>query len=576
MASLGIALDLGTSGFRAQALDLETGEVLATAITTRHPLPGANVMDHLHFVLDMGAEAARGIVTRAVNRLLRALNIDLDRVARCALCGNPTQLSVFQGLDIRDLAYAGKRLLSRLGVTPPARDAAVLPAASLPGLELPGCCQVFVPPAVRHEVGADALALILRTGMLDRDETALAIDYGTNAEIALVHQGRVLTGSTAAGPALEGQHIACGMLAAPGAVADLEPEAGRHRLFVLDQAMLPLPGALVRLDGEPVDERADAPIDAPRCLGITGTGTIAVIDQGLECGLIRLPRIRTADSALHLGQGLYLTEQDLAEAGKAFGAIRAGMITLCHEAGIELSAIRTAYMAGASGTYVDPLKARRVGLLPPRAERVVQLGNTSLALARELVLAPDRLAELEQLADRLRASHCLFAASKPFAKVFLLEFSHWTEGMPVEHYRRFLTRYGLPDLPSLGPAPAIRRLVQRDIDDLGTMGLTIVPDIGDVVSQCFEGCAACGACVEACPERALVLDPAVACLTLDQARCNGVACRRCERACPLKICDLERFFRSSHACDSQDGERSLEGSSGCLPPFSRVRPERSV
>jgi len=36
----GIALDLGTSGFRAQLIDLETKETLKTVITMGHPLPG--------------------------------------------------------------------------------------------------------------------------------------------------------------------------------------------------------------------------------------------------------------------------------------------------------------------------------------------------------------------------------------------------------------------------------------------------------------------------------------------------------------------------------------------------------
>ena len=55
MPTLGVALDLGTSGFRGQALDLDqNGMIISTAVTTRHPLPGANVMDHLHFAIEIG------------------------------------------------------------------------------------------------------------------------------------------------------------------------------------------------------------------------------------------------------------------------------------------------------------------------------------------------------------------------------------------------------------------------------------------------------------------------------------------------------------------------------------------
>ena len=49
----GIAIDIGTSGIRAQSYDLTTKKTISTAITLRHPLPGANVIDHLHFAIDI-------------------------------------------------------------------------------------------------------------------------------------------------------------------------------------------------------------------------------------------------------------------------------------------------------------------------------------------------------------------------------------------------------------------------------------------------------------------------------------------------------------------------------------------
>ena len=76
-------------------------------------------------------------------------------------------------------------------------------ADEIPGLE-EFDCEVVVPPAIKHEVGADALALIVKSGMLDSDEISIATDYGTNAEMALKVNDIIYTGSAAAGPALEG------------------------------------------------------------------------------------------------------------------------------------------------------------------------------------------------------------------------------------------------------------------------------------------------------------------------------------------------------------------------------------
>ena len=540
MPRLAIAMDIGTSGLRVQAVDLSSREIISTAITTRHPLPGANVIDHIHFALEMGVETAGRIIIQAVNRVIRKLHVHAEKVERFGVCGNPIQLSLFQGIEIRDLAYAGKRKLESLGVVSPKREAVITAARNIPELNLPAGCDVIIPPSVRHEIGADALAMIIQTGMLEKDETSLTTDYGTNAEMALFHEGRVLTGSTAAGPALEGQQITCGMLAVPGAVSDLKSDISCQRLIVLNSEMLPVKGPLVNVsDGSVVDAGF-----GPQPTGITGTGTVALVLQAMESDLILLPRIKTMDGKLHLSEDIFFTEDDLIEAGKAIGSVRAGHITLCREAGIGLDDIRTAYMSGASGTYVDAAKAQKLGMVPSNVKTIFQVGNTSLAMARELVTDYKKLDMMSNLADKLRQHHCMFASSDTFKKVFILELSYWTEGMPVSMYRRFLKKYGFPDLPPAGAVPEIIRTVERDIDDIGQMGLTIIPDIGRKVQVGMKVCTACMNCVEECPENAITIiaetDPAT--VVLDQSLCSGVACRRCERACPEKSFKLNSFF----------------------------------
>jgi uncharacterized 2Fe-2S/4Fe-4S cluster protein (DUF4445 family) len=143
-----------------------------------------------------------------------------------------------------------------LGVIPPKRDAQIVNAKEIRGLDLPLETQVLIPPAVRHEIGADALAMMIQTGMLEKEEIAIVTDYGTNAEMALIAKGSVYTGSTAAGPALEGQQIEDGLWAVPGAICDVgfeplegvtpdiaetlaenQPTGGEFRTHVLDDAM---------------------------------------------------------------------------------------------------------------------------------------------------------------------------------------------------------------------------------------------------------------------------------------------------------------------------------------------------
>ena len=557
MARLGIALDLGTSGFRGQAIDLDqNGLILCTAVTTRHPFPGANVIDHLHFALEVGIDKAHEVIIHAINKVLDNLAVDKAQVVRLAVCGNPIQLSLFQGIEIRDLAYAGKRKLEALGVVPPKRNARIIKALEIPGLALPNQTDVLIPPAVRHEIGADALAMMIQTGMLEKDEISIVTDYGTNAEMALIVKGVVYTGSTAAGPALEGQQIEDGILALPGAISDVQfepdedqadgskgwvagdndkPLRGRLKTYVLDQEMMARLGDTVDPDTGRVDGVGEL-----RAVGITGTGVIALLSQGLKARLIRIPRIDTLDAEIHLPDGLKFTEEDLIEAGKAIGAIRAGHITLCNEAGIRLEDIEIAYMCGASGTYVDAVKALEIGMVPARVKKIYQLGNTSLAMAGDVIKNVDNLWKMQEIADNLRQNHCMFAESKVFEKVYILELSYWTEGMPYQQYQKFLTRYGLPTLVEVADLPEVIRTVKRDIPDLGVMGLTIIPDIGEKKTLVFDGCVGDAKCVVECPENALQMKRSGDNfeITINMALCNGVACRRCERVCSEKSFDL--------------------------------------
>ena len=535
MSEYGIALDLGTSGFRAQAIDLGSGKAISTAITTRHPLPGANVIDHVNFAIDTGADVANMLIMDAVNRLFDLLRIDLAQVSTVAICGNPFQVSLFQNIEIRDLAFAGKNMLKTLGVKPVDRDGDVVTASSL-GLRGMPNASVTIPPAVSHEIGADALAMMLMTGALEQKEPCLVIDYGTNAEMALIVNGEVYTGSAAAGPALEGQQIEKGMLAAPGAISDVRIMENGWESWVLDKEYIPMQGDAV----SPAD---GAVISSGKChgnvKGVTGTGVVAALDCGISTGMIKIPKVLTPDNILHLQGGMYITEADVAEAGKAIGALRAGYLTLMREAGLWVEDVPISFMSGASGLYVDARKAQRIGMVSPGSSRIIQFGNTSLALAKELTTGRLTLDRMREFAKQLRARHCMFATSEDFKNLYSIELSLWTYGMPMSAYNDMLDIYSMPHLPSEPVKAEVERRVARDIPDLGEKGMAVLHDPGMVLTGELKGCIECHKCMKECPERAIAIesgDPPLAVIRSDL--CMGTACRRCELICPSQSISL--------------------------------------
>lgn len=523
---VGIAIDLGTSGFRAQKIDLETEEIKKTVITLRNPLPGANVMDHLDFAIHYGQDLAHELVINAVKNIISELDVGDNDLEKISVCGNPIQLSIFQGIPIDDLAYAGERKKQLLDIKEQKRDAAILDSSEIKGLEEFRDCKIIVPPALKHEVGADALALIVKSGMLEKDEIAIATDYGTNAEMALKVGNVIYTGSAAAGPALEGQQIKDGTIASPYTISDIEFEDGSLINYVLDGEMNPVKGDLVNPKNGEVIEKGDI-----RAKGITGTGVIALIEVSLKNELIQLPKIKTSEGLIHLQDNISFTEKDLVEAGKAIGAIRAGHITLCNVAGIGMEDVKTAYMSGAAGTYMDAMKAHKIGMIPYNVENVYQIGNTSLIVAKEILLSEDRLWELQEIAKQIVGSHVMFATDEAFKDAYILELSYWGEGMPFKALKKYLKKKKLPTIDEPASIPKIEKRVEKDIPVLGDEGLHVLETIGTYLTMVIPDCAQCYKCIKVCPNDAITVD--------DEGRvkirtdlCDGAHCLKCVHACP--------------------------------------------
>jgi uncharacterized 2Fe-2S/4Fe-4S cluster protein (DUF4445 family) len=234
----------------------------------------------------------------------------------------------------------------------------------------------------------------------------MAIDIGTNTEIALAHDGRVTVTSCASGPAFEGYQIRNGMKAVAGAIERVK----------IDEA------------GDPVEI---VTITGSEPIGICGSGVVDLLAGLVHAGVVdksgrmnaEHPRVRKGEEGneYFLTEGphgdLVFTQHDVRSLQLAKGAIHAGWELLMASLEVPLEELDTVYIAGAFGNYLDLAAAQYLGLFPPvETERVAFVGNAAGVGAQMALIdvkARDRMAKV-----RDRIEFLDLATDKRFLDVF--------------------------------------------------------------------------------------------------------------------------------------------------------------
>jgi uncharacterized 2Fe-2S/4Fe-4S cluster protein (DUF4445 family) len=379
----GIAIDLGTTTLVAQIVDLATGDVIGVQ-TGRNPqgLHGADVMSRIEYAGAGGSATLAGEIRRELGAMVAGLP-RREEVRIVMLAGNTAMHHLFCGIDTAPLAHVPFE---------PVNDGVQSFSTAQLGWSLPAEAVVEFLPCLGGFVGSDVLAGILATGIGESAELAALIDLGTNGEIVVGDRGRLLCASTAAGPAFEGGRIRLGMNAASGAISAVALRDGALECRTIGGG-------------------------APR--GICGSGLVDAAAAGLASGdILSSGRLRAGLPEFPLADGVSLTQADIRELQLAKGAIAAGLRILVARWGAELSDLRTVYLAGAFGNYVDTESARRIGLLEVDPSRVQPSGNTSLRGVKTALLSG---ASADATIDRTRAktAHLPLAADPLFQESFV-------------------------------------------------------------------------------------------------------------------------------------------------------------
>jgi len=387
---LGLAVDLGTTKIAAHLVDLATGRTLeARGVMNPQIAYGEDVIARIAYAMqgEDQAEELRQAAVRAVNDLASELCALIGRsrqeIAEAVVVGNTAMHHLFLGLPVRQLGLAP--------YLPAVIDSLDFKAREV-GLEIAPGGYVHLLPNIAGFVGADHVAMLLATGIYRAGEKVIGLDIGTNTEVVLRVEERLLACSTASGPAFEGAHIRHGMRAAPGAI---------ERLRITD----------TRVEYQTID-------NAPP-VGLCGSGILDAVAQLLKAGVLNEqgsmkehPRVRRGKDGPEFvlvaqgegggGQEVVITRADVGEIQLAKGAMRAGINVLLDEAGLSAEEVDKIVIAGAFGTYIDVDSAVTVGMVPPLPlSRFIQVGNAAAMGARLALISTEQRALAEEIARQV-------------------------------------------------------------------------------------------------------------------------------------------------------------------------------
>ena len=387
----GVAIDIGTTTVVVSLIDLQTGEELASAsqINAQKRF-GLDVLTRITYEYEHpeapASELQKAIVEQLDDLILQACR-DAGRaeqeIRTVVVAANCTMTHMLLGVDARPLG--------RAPYTPVFKAAQTLKCEEI-GLKSCKGAKLYCLPQVSAYIGSDIVAGAHVCNMQKEKGNVLFIDIGTNGEIVLASGGRLLCCSCAAGPALEGANISCGMRAAEGAVEEIRILPEQTELKVIGDT---------------------------HAVGLCGSGILAAVRELLDKGFVKPSGVFIkkgdfgpgADARLFL-QGtkrafrlegdLIITQNDVRQVQLAKGAILSGFMALLRKAGIGMEDLDKVLIAGQFGAHLPVDSLVGTGILPPEvADKLVYVGNSSKTGAYMAMMSDTERRSMEQLAENM-------------------------------------------------------------------------------------------------------------------------------------------------------------------------------
>lgn len=374
-----LVLDLGSTTL-VLALISSDGSIIDTK-TEINPQRtfGADVISRIEYCKKASYKPLQSAIIKKLNDMTEEFN--LNESLPLFVAGNTVMLHLFFGKDP-----------TSIGVAP--YTPKFLSSLEYDGdkLGLYGVSRAISLPSISSFVGADIVSGLSILPPPKNNKYNILIDLGTNAEIVLFSNDKILCTSAAAGPSFEGANISFGMSALEGALCS----------FYLDEQ----------------GNKTVKTVNGKECIGICGTGLIDVVASLLQNELIDSTGYLDGD-IFNITDKVSINTDDVRNLALAKSAICSALITLMENEGVNSRDIDTLFISGGFSTMINVRNATYIGLIPSAlADRCIPINNSSLLGAIDHAVSRQDLSCITS-----KAKYIDLATSERFSSLFIKNLS---------------------------------------------------------------------------------------------------------------------------------------------------------
>ncbi|MEW9077166.1 ASKHA domain-containing protein [Terrisporobacter glycolicus] len=408
----GVIMDIGTTTVVTSLVDINSGaELCVESMINVQKQYGLDVLTRITYEVENeedGVENLQKAIVASINEMIEKLckkaNVNKKHIYEITVAANCTMMHMLLGIDAKSIGKSPFAPIFTTSKNVLAKDIGLLACEE---------ARLYCLPSVSAYIGADIVAGAYVCELNKTDEDVLFIDIGTNGEIVLSNKGNLLSCSCAAGPALEGMNISCGMRAANGAIEDV----------IINE-----------------EENVIKVIGEEKPIGICGSGILAVVKELLKTGIVRdngafikLEKLEEDDYRLNRIQinnkkrefilyddnknKLLITQGDIRQVQLAKGAILSGFYALLKKANIEMKDLKKVMIAGQFGAHVSVDSLVGTGILPMEVkEKIVYVGNSSKTGAYMALMSKEAKEDMELLSKNME--YMELGASEGYERLF--------------------------------------------------------------------------------------------------------------------------------------------------------------